>query len=127
LTHWTTQDGEKILIKKLKSPHLLNILKLLIRVACNRKVATELLYLRPPFGGPMGEMAQDCFKREFDQVMDMGVYDYLPPIWDSLETEAAKRGLKIPEFPHELDVSTVVLKLASRILEAQIEAKKEAK
>lgn len=114
LTHWTTKEGKKIAIKNLRDPHLLNILNMLMRVACTRKISTELVYIRPPFGGPQGDMARDCFEREFDYVLNLSIGDYLPPIWDYLEAEAIKRHLKIPKFPSDLALSAYTLKLAQR-------------
>lgn len=46
---------------------------------------------------PTGEMAQDCFNQEFDQVMNATVKNYLPKIYKVLKNELKRRKENILE------------------------------
>lgn len=109
---WKTKDGQIIPIRKLTDDHLENILSLLIRHAVVKRCQTELAYLRPAFGGPRGDMAQDAFDQEFDGICQLTTEDYFLPIrWD-LEAEAKKRKLKIPPIPTEEQILIFIVKAA---------------
>ena len=83
---WTTKDGTKISIPQLEDSHLMNIIRLLER----QYALTISAYLCGP--EPSGDMAQDCFDREFDTLNEGGP-SALNPQYDELIEEADKRGL----------------------------------
>lgn len=107
---WKTKDGREIPIKDLGDGHLENILNLLIRHAVVKRCQTELAYLRPAFGGPRGDMAQDAFDQEFDGICQLTTEDYFLPIWWDLEAEAKKREIKIPPIPTEEQILIYIIK-----------------
>lgn len=87
---WTKKDGTKILIRDMDNEHLLNSIKMLKRFAIHIQRQVELFYMRRP--QPTGEAAQDCFDREFDNVMKRDWDDYVPDIYWSLLEYAKKRS-----------------------------------
>ena len=108
---WTTKDGSRIRVCNMEDFHLLSTIKLLQRYAEVKRINTVNFYVNGP--SPTGDMAQYCFKQEFDLVMNSTYEDYLPSIYENLLEEAKRRGLEIPEQPHRVDLE---VKLVSETL-----------
>jgi hypothetical protein len=83
---WTTAEGEAIPINCLENGHLLNILRYL-----ERRAKAEFVDL--PFPSSNGEMAQYYLEQAWEHAMAEGPGYCLPPIYDDLAAEAARRGL----------------------------------
>ena len=85
---WITNDGREIPVKNLKTDHLSNVIKLLLRHAAVGKAKTTITYLDGP--GELGDCALDCFAQEFNMILDSEVTDYVPEIfeilWDEFQT-----------------------------------------
>ncbi len=90
---WMTQNKELIPVKDMSDGHLLNTLRLLRRVANSHLDNQIKMYLNaPPL---LGEMAQDAFDREFDELTEKDWKAlYNEEALDVLLSEAHKRGLK---------------------------------
>jgi len=73
--------------------HLLNTISMLQRVAEAHRASRTVFYTLCE--GPQGDMAQDCFDREFDMVMDSTWQDYVLDIYWDMEAEAERRGLAL--------------------------------
>lgn len=97
ITEWTTKDGRKIAIKDMEGNHLLNTIRMLQRGAAalqSRETASFFM-----LGEPQGDMAQDAYHAEMDELMDMGPLEYLETREDykALTQEAKRRRLSIPK------------------------------
>lgn len=85
--YWTMRDGRQIEISKMTDSHLLNTLAMLN--------AQESKVLNMVIGGyqPQGEMAQDFYNMEIDNLGEMP-YGLNNPSYGPLFAEAKRRGLK---------------------------------
>jgi hypothetical protein len=90
---WVTQSGEQVLVIGMSDGHLVNTLRMLKRVAMMKlNIAISLYMHAPPL---QGEMAQDAFDREFDDLLRKDwkeCYDKLA--LNVFLSEADKRGLQ---------------------------------
>jgi hypothetical protein len=82
---WKTKDGRKLWIKDMTTSHIRNCMRLLDRSKDN--AIFNVLSL--PY--PNGEMAQDCFDRELDELENAETAD-LYPVYTSFVKELEKRG-----------------------------------
>jgi hypothetical protein len=83
---WKTRDGTKIRIRDLDDEHLLNILRLLDRV--HEHNVAQWISIPPPHG----DIAQDCWEREMDTMLEADAALSFP-IYADLWTEALDREL----------------------------------
>lgn len=84
---WRSHDGRAVKIKEMNEHHLRNALAMLRRKGFIGP-KTLAAYLHGPM--PRGEMAQQAFSEELDEVLNAKVNPYI----DLLEAEMARRGLK---------------------------------
>lgn len=73
--NWKTKDGEIIKIKDMADSHLINSIKFIERNAERYVNGMKDFYLSCPL--PNGEMANDYFEQEFDEVMELETNDLL--------------------------------------------------
>lgn len=92
---WTTKDGREICICEMSDSHLLNTIKLVQRAAEVKRINVMELYITTP--PPNGDMAQYCFDREFDNVLESTYLDYVPKIYRYLVLDAKRREIDIPD------------------------------
>ncbi len=106
---WTTKTGQKILISKMTDSHLMNTIRL---VARSYAKAIGFYLLSP---GPQGEMAQEAFDREFDDLDEGGPSVYNDK-YDALTEEADNRGLDDPDSRQKrmLLLDLAVMEVATR-------------
>lgn len=109
---WTTKDGREISVSDMGDSHLINTIAMLQRNAEVERIQTSVFYATCV--GPQGEMAQDCFDHECDDVWDSTFENYVPPIYSKMIEEATKRELWIPWQPARLDIEIQAL---TKILE----------
>ena len=91
---WVTKDKRKIRICDMEDSHLINTVKMLVRVAEIKLQSTVDLYLMS--GGPSGEMAQICFDNELQIMMEDpdAIEQFLPDIYYNMIEDLARRGLE---------------------------------
>lgn len=109
LATWTTKGGKTIKITDMTDSHLMNTIRFIER----QYARTIGFYLCSP--GPQGEMAQDAFDREFDQLDEEGVSGFNEK-YDYLTEEADRRGIdnrKI-RMDRQLALDVAVLNIAVR-------------
>lgn len=91
---WVTRDGRKLTPEEMSDGHLRNTIafieRRLGRAARALKTLGDLWWVFTP--GPSGEHAQDCFEQAQAEVWEREWQDYLPPIYDALVNELARRG-----------------------------------
>lgn len=98
-THWESKDGRVTKIADLDDMHLFNIIKMLW---LNKKKIAE--YMREDamsWGEPQGEMAQDAFWSEIDNLYKMDDEKALElqiPQWKNLINEAQARNINWKEL-----------------------------
>lgn len=85
---WTMRDGQKIAVKDMSDHHLLTSAAMLKRRGFIGMRALMSYLLGP---GPNGEMAQDAFQAEMDEVFERPVNSFV----DAFADEIVRRGLKI--------------------------------
>lgn len=90
---WKKKDDDLVPVRNMSDGHLVNTLRLLKRAAQSRHEYLQKLYLNaPPL---LGEMAQDAFDREFDDLLEKDWKEfYDEDALDVLLSEAHKRGLQ---------------------------------
>lgn len=84
---WTCQDGSTVAVNQMTDRHVLNSYRMLKRKGFVSRRTFEF-YITDQ--GPSGEMAQDAFRQEVDEVLSCQVSPWL----DVFEAEIEKRGLK---------------------------------
>lgn len=93
--YWIDKKGNKHLIGKMDSKHLVNVIQMLERQATNMAFSLPYPHFR-------GEMAQDCAEREHDNMQDDPVDYFLSDtVYDFLVEEACKRNLNMPNYEGE--------------------------
>lgn len=90
---WTMRDGGKIKIKDMEDSHILNTIKMLLRIA-GKYQSDNLAY----FPCLQGEMAQEHAEREWEYLNESTpsvlAQELFGDRWEGLIYEAKKRGLK---------------------------------
>ncbi len=76
--------------------HLLNTYRMLIHTGWARKNNAMTAYLH--CGEPQGDMAQLAFDQELNSVMWSDWSDHVPEIWEDMQAEILRRGLKEPDI-----------------------------
>lgn len=91
--NWKTKDGKIIKIKDMEDNHLINCIKFIEKNAEQYVNGMKNFYMSCP--SPNGEMANDCFEQEFDEVMELDVDDLLEKNskYKLMVKEAKKRKL----------------------------------
>jgi len=90
--NWTTADGTKIRICDMDDSHLLNSIRFLERYA-EARLSHEFSAVFN-FPEPQGEMAQMDLDQMELEMFDATFWDYLPDIYDNMESECRRRGLE---------------------------------
>ena len=90
--YWKTRTGVRVPIKQLEDGYLVNIIRMLERMAGARKREAEA-WGPPSFGG---EMAQLCAENEYETLYEAEVEDIASeefPVYTPLVEEALRRQL----------------------------------
>lgn len=85
---WTCRDGTTIPLSNMSDQHLTNAYRMLRRKGFVSE-RTFWFYMRDK--GPNGDMAQDAFQQEIEQVLDSQVSPWL----DVLEVEIKRRSIDV--------------------------------
>lgn len=93
---WKTKDGSNIRICDMGDRHLLNAMRMLAQQAEIKRAVSVHRFLQCP--QPSGDMAQDCYQREFDELLDAEWLDFVPDIYRSLVAEADRRQLDYEDY-----------------------------
>lgn len=97
---WRTKEGQEIRINKLKSDHLENILKMLIRQAPGYKQAqVDRFYSYPEPRGDMAQLAYEGEERAMLNSESWQVLEDVCPQFEQLVREAFRR--RLPLFQNE--------------------------
>lgn len=93
---WITREWQSVHVSDMTDSHLLNVARMLRKKAADKAARISSWYVSYP--EPRGEMAQVAFEHEAEYWLDSGnpVYDILKqqPIWEFIEAEINKRGLR---------------------------------
>ncbi len=98
---WKIKNGETVLIKDMDDNHLLNTARFIERNTEKYVSQTQDFYLLCV--PPNGQMAQDCFDREFDEVMEMSTGELLDrnKSYKEMVSEIKKRKLNFTSITEE--------------------------
>lgn len=96
---WKTKDGDVLNIKEMSDNHLINTIKFIKRNTDNYVEKMQTFYLTCT--EPNGQMAQDCFDREFEEVMDLDSEELLEnnSAYKTMLKELNRRNLSTTPLP----------------------------
>ena len=105
--YWTTKSGDKIRICDMTDSHLLNTIKLLLRIA-GKNLREETSAGWGVLASLQGEMAQMFCEQNIDRIEETTAYEFCSDnhiIFDLLITDAERRKLDL-EFLVAINVAT---------------------
>jgi len=108
---WTTRDGRKIRVHDMGDDHLMNTMRMLIRVASVTRAKKMIFYTTCT--PPTAERSLDAFDCEASLVFDSTIDDFLPKVYETMEEERLRRELgDLEEYLHQYAArsDTAVLK-----------------